>query len=1239
MFQEVIEMGVWNPKANALFLQAIELPAPERRLAFLDEACAGDPALRVEVEQLLKAHDEAGNFLRSPLLGKEPTLDGAPESDKDLPCKDLGLAPDEFTRLGPSLHSPVPKGPRTVIGPYKLLQQIGAGGMGVVYMAEQTEPVGRRVALKIIKPGMDSRQVIARFEAEEQALAMMDHPNIAKVFEAGTTDSGQPYFVMELIKGIPITQYCDQHHLTPRQRLELFVPVCHAVQHAHQKGIIHRDIKPTNVLVAEYDDRPVPKIIDFGVAKATQQQLTERTIFTQLGQVVGTIDYMSPEQAKLNQLDIDTRSDIYSLGVLLYELLTGETPLDRQRLRSAAFDEMLRIIREEQPPQPSHRLSSSQSLPSIAANRQTEPKALSTLVRGELDWIVMKALEKDRERRYETANGVAADIERYLSDEPVLACPPSAAYRFKKFAQRNKATIAAILLIALALILGLVGTSSQAVRATRAERTARHSFEEERHARQEATRERESARQARDRAVRAEREATRHLFGAYLAQAKASRWSGRAGQRLDSLDALAKAAELVPRLGVGNEERMEIRNQAIACTALTDLRVFKQWESLLQPEAGIDFSPDLRSYARPDTEGNIRIRRVTDDQEITRLSCPATSHVVRFSPDGRFLAVISHVTDESSRLGLWELATRKAVLNVAIGRGSRSLDFSPDSRQLAVDMPDGSIRVYDVAAGKECTRLAPTSVTSHICFAPDGRRLGVSSTEGQTVQVWDLEKGSVLQTLSHPTELMGIAWRADGKLLAAGGFDFRVYLWEADSGKLLRVSEGHKAVVHHVAFHPKQNLLVSHAWDGTSRIWWLADGSQLLTVEGTFLRFDPDGRYLAFANGHQIGLWEVASRAMCQTPCASGASQQSVHAVAISSDGRLMASGDDGQGGVRLWDLTTFREVAQLPTGSTLAVRFHPTDGSLVTGSTRGLYKWPIQRRGQQASNQLAIGPPVPLGMPAGSVPYSMDMSPDGSIFVFDDRGGGHAVVLHPALGKTTILGRGSRRAYIATSPDGKWVARGNYQGNGVEVWDGQTGKLLRNLPAEGTATVAFSPDGQWLVTAATEYKFWRTDSWKPHSVIQGIADLGGRMAFTPDGKVLAVKVSRDLVRLVETSTKRVLADLEATPRPARVQGLCFSPDGTQLAVACGTEGLRVWDLRRVRDGLAAMQLDWDLPPYPPAAQVTDPQPLQVEVNLGPLAGAHVKQPFVTDKDANSTPNPEAASRQKEAPSNSKSEE
>jgi len=360
-----------QPKsAKHIFVEAIEHYKPEEWPGYLDQASAGDPQLRARVEALLEAHD-----------GDESLLDNPAISPPETPIR------------------PVTEQPGDKIGPYKLLQQIGEGGMGVVYMAEQTEPVKRRVALKIIKPGMDSRQVIARFEAERQALAMMDHPNIARVLDAGTTDSGRPYFVMELVKGVPITQFCDDKRLTPRERLELFVPVCHGLQHAHQKGIIHRDIKPSNVLIAKYDDRPVPKLIDFGVAKATERPLTEKTMFTQFGQILGTVEYMSPEQAEFNQLDIDTRSDIYSLGVLLYELLTAETPFDRSRLRSVAFDELLKIIREEDPPKPSVRLHSSNSLPSVAANRRFDPKQLSTLIRGDLDWIVMKALAKERSRR------------------------------------------------------------------------------------------------------------------------------------------------------------------------------------------------------------------------------------------------------------------------------------------------------------------------------------------------------------------------------------------------------------------------------------------------------------------------------------------------------------------------------------------------------------------------------------------------------------------------------------------------------------------------------------------------------------------------------------------------------------------------------------------------------------------------------------------------------------------------
>jgi tetratricopeptide (TPR) repeat protein/tRNA A-37 threonylcarbamoyl transferase component Bud32 len=442
---------------EALFAAALDKATDAERQAFLDEACGADAGLRRRLERLLAADGQTSGILEG---YSDSVLTAAPPEPP--------LAAD-----------------RLFAGRFRLRRKLGEGSMGEVWDADQTEPVRRRIALKVVRPGFDSARLLARFEQERQALALMDHPNIARVLDGGVRD-GRPWFVMELIEGVPLTEYCDAARLSPRERLELFIPVCQAVQHAHQKGLIHRDIKPSNILVTRYDGKPVPKVIDFGVAKATGPRLTEQSVYTEVGVLIGTLEYMSPEQAELNNLDIDTRSDVYSLGVVLYELLTGSVPFTRRELRAATFTDMLRTIKEVDPPKPSTKLSASPALPDVAAARRTEPKRLRALIRGELDWIVMKCLEKDRSRRYDTADGLAQDLKRRLAEEPVLAGPPSAGYRLRKFLRRNRGPVLAATLFLLALGGGIVGTTIGLVQARQARRAEARRAEGERRAKETA---------------------------------------------------------------------------------------------------------------------------------------------------------------------------------------------------------------------------------------------------------------------------------------------------------------------------------------------------------------------------------------------------------------------------------------------------------------------------------------------------------------------------------------------------------------------------------------------------------------------------------------------------------------------------------------------------------------------------------------------------------------------------------
>ncbi len=651
--------------AKAIFLEALEQQTTDELQRFLDEACCRDTALLARVEELLQAHKDAGHFL------------GGPQP------------------LDATQDKPLSEQPGTLIGPYKLLEQIGEGGMGLVFVAEQQQPVRRKVALKVIKPGMDTRQVIARFEAERQVLALMDHPNIAKVHDGGETAGGRPYFVMELVKGVPITDYCDQNQASIRQRLELFVSVCQAVQHAHQKGIIHRDLKPSNVLVMSHDGTPVVKVIDFGVAKAIGQQLTDKTIYTQFTLMVGTPLYMSPEQAGLSGLDVDTRSDIYSLGVLLYELLTGTTPFDQNRLQTAGYDELRRMIREEEAPRPSTRISTlGQAAATIAACRKTDPQELRRQCRKELDWIVTKCLEKDRSRRYETVASLVADVRRFLSDEPVHACPPSAWYRFRKLARRNRRALLMISVVALAAFVGVGALAVSFVLVWEANQNLTQALGGERReayfqritvAHRELTTDNLAA------ALRALRDCPDDLRGwewHYLM--RLCRVEPLVLKDTTEVNSVAFSADGELLASAGGDGTIKVWNSR------TGDRIKTLSNAHTDSVVSIAFHPGGKYVASAGADRQVKVWDWTTGQEVFRGSCDAirkfgTAYTVAFSPDGRQLAAGS---DGEVRIWNWE---GRQLLHTFSGHDHHSISvaFSRDGRFLATGSWRDGPRLWD----------------------------------------------------------------------------------------------------------------------------------------------------------------------------------------------------------------------------------------------------------------------------------------------------------------------------------------------------------------------------------------------------------------------------------------------------------------------------------------------------------------------------------------------------------------
>ncbi len=1157
-----------------LFTQALALTDPAEQLAFLDRVCVGNLNLRLRLDELLAAHAQSNNPLDRPAV---PVAEPGVTSDfPAAPAFSAGATGSFDAGGNTGTFTDGPTNPKSagaaslgsvIAGRYTLVEMIGEGGMGRVYRAEQTEPVKRQVALKVIRAGMDSRTVLARFEAERQALALMDHPNIARVFDGGTTATGQPFFVMELIEGVPITDYCDRKRLGVRARLELFVAVCQAVQHAHQKGIIHRDLKPGNVLVTEVDGRPTPKVIDFGVAKATEQKLTDMS-FADTGAIVGTPAYMSPEQADPSSMDIDTRTDVYALGVILYELLVGSPPLDTKQFQRGAVLEMMRMVREVDPPRPSTKLSTADALPNIAANRNIEPAQLKRALRGDLDWIVMKSLEKDRTRRYDSANGFAADVLRHLAYEPVLAAPPGQVYRVRKFVRKNRGAVAAASLVVLALVCGIVGTSWGLWRA--------------------------------DQALIAEAKRVKERDEALsLAQDALGKRDVALGEaRTATDDANRRGEELKYRLGVSDmvlaSSAYDNSNVSLAAERLNRIPIDQRgWEWNYQhrlTRGGLftlyghtsevrcaAFSPDGTCIATCSFDSTVRIWDAHTGVQI-RLMEGHSASVSRlcFSPDGTRLATTGKARGMPGEVlpgevKVWDVWTGKVLLELK-GRSSQVIHvaYSPNGQYLATGEGKGVLAVWDAHSGALQFSVLADEYACSLAYSPDGTRI-VTSGNGRSLKIWDASTWIMRAEFKNVGSVWDVAFSPDGTRIAfASGQGFAKVL-DAETGRELILLEGHTAAVECVAFSPDGSRIVTGSHDTTAKVWDAQTGRHLLELKGHRMgedsgvgaaSFSPDGTRIVTASGDRTAkVWDAWTGGAWTELVQNSACMDK---VAFDPDGtRLLTASRDKF--ARVWEVRTGRMLLELR--DVLSVALSPDGTRLACGYEDGTTKIWDSRTGAllidlkghaDRVSGLSFSPDGTKVVTCSREPTEEPTDSRYTARVWDVRSG-------------TVLNEMKTQDFFTDatfSPDGAKIVT---FGTEAIVRDAQTGACLLRInghPSSGTQCARFSPDGRQIVTGSWDgtARLWDSCTGKLLSEFKGHGKYVHSVAFSPDGKRIITGSWDKTIRVWEARTGASLLELRGHGGP--VWGVTFSPDGTLIASASGDGTVRLWDGRSRSEGV-----------------------------------------------------------------------